>query len=193
MVAMTALTAHFVARFASELSRFRGERRAIAAVEFALLLPVLVALYLGTVELARGIAADRKVTLVTHTLADLSTQFQNIADSDMSNILNASAAIMAPYASSSLQAVVSELTIDATGNATVVWSDTLNGTARAVGQAVTIPAALAVPSTYLILSETSYNYNPVFGYVITGTLTFTDKIYMQPRDSVCVQRNGATC
>ena len=181
------------ARFASQLSRFRSERRAVAAVEFAMLLPVLVSLYLGTVELSRGIAADRKVTLVAHTLADLSTQFENIADSDMSNILNASAAIMAPYAVTNLQAVVSELAIDAKGNATVVWSDTLNGTARSPGQAMTIPAALAVPNTYLILGETSYNYSPVFGYVLTGNLTLTDKIYMQPRQSVCVQRNGASC
>lgn len=189
MVVMSALAA----RIASRLWRFRSENRAVAAVEFAMLLPVLVSLYLGCVELSRGIAADRKVTLVAHTLADLSTQFTNIADSDMSNILNASAAIMAPYAVSNLQAVVSELSINAQGQALVVWSDTLNGTARPVGQAVTIPSALAVPNTYLVLGETTYNYNPVFGYVITGTLTLTDHIYMQPRQSVCVQRNGATC
>jgi len=189
MANMSALTA----RLASRLSQFCGERRAVAAVEFAMLLPVLVSLYLGCVELSRGIAADRKVTLVAHTVADLATQFTDIADSDMSNILNASAAIMAPYAASSLQAVVSELAIDAKGNATVVWSDTLNGTARTAGQTVTIPSTLAVPNTYLVLGETTYNYNPVFGYVITGTLTLTDKIYMQPRQSVCVTRNGTGC
>lgn len=181
------------ARCAFRLSRFCGENRAVAAVEFAMLLPVLVSLYLGAVELSRGIAADRKVTLVAHALADLSTQYTNIADTDMTNILNASAAIMAPYAVSSLQAVVSELSIDAKGQATVVWSDTLNGTARSVGQVVTIPSALAVPNTYLIFGETTYNYNPVFGYVITGTLALKDQIYMQPRQSVCVQRNGASC
>lgn len=189
MVVMSALAA----RFTSRLSQFCSERRAIAAVEFAMLLPVLVSLYLGCVELSRGIAADRKVTLVAHTVADLATQFTDIADSDMSNILNASAAIMAPYASSSLQAVVSELAIDNKGNATVVWSDTLNGTARTVGQAVTIPSTLAVPNTYLVLGETTYNYDPIFGYVITGTLTLTDKIYMQPRVAVCVTRNGTGC
>jgi len=189
MANMSALTA----RLASRLSQFCGERRAVAAVEFAMLLPVLVSLYLGCVELSRGIAADRKVTLVAHTVADLATQFTDIADSDMSNILNASAAIMAPYASSSLQAVVSELAIDAKGNATVVWSDTLNGTARTPGQTVTIPSTLAIPNTYLVLGETTYSYNPVFGYVITGTMTLTDKIYMQPRVVTCVTRKGTGC
>jgi Flp pilus assembly protein TadG len=181
------------ARLAFRLSRFCSERGGVAAVEFAMLLPVLVSLYLGAVELSRGIAADRKVTLVAHTLADLSTQFTDIADTDMSNILNASSAIMAPYAVSNLKAVVSELAIDAQGQAKVVWSDTLNGTVRPAGQVVAIPSALAVPNTYLILGETTYNYDPVFGYVITGTLTLKDQIYMQPRQSVCVQRNGASC
>jgi len=189
MVNMSTLAA----RLAVRLSQFCSERRAVAAVEFAMLLPVLVSLYLGCVELSRGIAADRKVTLVAHTVADLATQFTDIADSDMSNILNASAAIMAPYAASSLQAVVSELAIDNKGNATVVWSDTLNGTARTPGQTVTIPSTLAIPNTYLVLGETTYSYNPIFGYVITGTLTLTDKIYMQPRVVTCVTRNGTGC
>jgi Flp pilus assembly protein TadG len=189
MVAMNALAARLLSRW----SDFLGERRAVAVVEFAMLLPVMVSLYLGAVELSRGIAADRKVTLTTHALADLSTQFTNIADSDMSNILNASAAIMAPYSTANLQAVVSQLSINGAGQATVEWSDTLNGAARPVGQIVTIPAALAVPNTYLILGEATYNYNPVFGYVITGTLTMNDQIYMKPRVSVCVQRKGAAC
>jgi hypothetical protein len=111
MGVMSALSA----RFAFRLSRFWSERRAVAAVEFAMLLPVLVSLYLGVVELSRGIAADRKVTLTAHALADLATQFTDIEDSDMANILNASTAIMAPYAAANLQVVVSQLAINAQG------------------------------------------------------------------------------
>ena len=66
---------------------------------------------------------------------------------------------------------MSELSINAQGQATVVWSDTLNGTARTVGQVVTIPTALAVANSYLILGEVQYSYNPTFGYVLTNTLT----------------------
>ncbi len=181
-------------RLARRLCRFGRDCRGVSAVEFAMLLPVMVTLYLGSVEVSQGIATDRKVTLTAHALADLSTQFANIADSDMTNILNASSAIVAPYAVANLQAVVSQLAIDSKGNATVSWSDaTSNGTVRAPGSAVTIPPALATPNSYLILAEATYNYNPIFGYVLTGTLTLKDQIYMQPRQSVCVQRNGAAC
>jgi Flp pilus assembly protein TadG len=181
-------------RLAHRLCRFGRDRRGVSAVEFALLLPVMVALYLGSVEVSQGIATDRKVTLTAHALADLSTQFTNIADSDMANILNASSAIMAPYAVANLQAVVSQLAIDNNGNATVSWSDaTSDGAARTPGSAVTVPSALATPNSYLILGEARYNYNPTFGYVLTGALTLKDQIYMQPRQSVCVQRNSAPC
>ena len=141
-------------------ARFGRERRGVAAIEGALLLPVMLTLYLGIAELSQGIAAHRKVTLTAHTLADLTTQYTDVNNADMSNILNAASAIMAPYAVANLQAVVSELSVNAQGQATVVWSDTLNGTARTVGQVVSIPASFAVPNTFLVLAEVQYNYNP---------------------------------
>jgi Flp pilus assembly protein TadG len=49
------------------------DTRGVSAVEFALLLPLMIALYLGAVELSQGIAADRKVTLTTRTIADPTT------------------------------------------------------------------------------------------------------------------------
>jgi Flp pilus assembly protein TadG len=171
------------------LARFAKERRGLAAVEFALLLPMMMTLFLGSVEVTTGVAVQRKVTLTARALADLSSQFTTIADSDMTNILNASSDIIAPYASNKLASVVSELSINAQGQATVVWSDTLNGTARSVGSTVTIPTNLAVANTYLILGEAQYSYNPSYGYVVTGTLTLTDHIYMRPRQSSSIARN----
>ena len=76
---------------------------------------------------------------------------------------------------------MSSVTIDAQGKATIAWSDTLNGTARAKGATVTLPAALAIPNSSLIWSEVQYTYKPVIGYVVTGTLTLKDQIYMRPR------------
>jgi Flp pilus assembly protein TadG len=176
-------------RLGCGLGRCAKERRGVAAIEFAILLPMMMTLFLGSVEVTTGAAIQRKVTLTARALADLSSQFTVIADADMSNILNASADIIAPYASGHLASVVSELSIGANGNATVVWSDTLNGTARTVGQIISIPANLAVANTYLLLGEAQYSYQPSYGYVITGKLTLNDQIYMRPRQSNSVVRN----
>jgi Flp pilus assembly protein TadG len=171
------------------LDRFAKERRGIAAVEFAMLLPMMMTLFLGSVEVTTGIAIQRKVTLTARAVADLSSQFTAIADTDMTNVLNASSDIIAPYASAQLATVVSELSINAQGQATVVWSDTLNGTARTVGSAVTVPSNLAIANTYLILGEAQYKYSPSYGFVVTGTLTLSDQIYMRPRQANSIARN----
>jgi len=175
---------------ASRLARFLKDRRGVSAVEFALTLPVMLGLYLGSAEVTQGVSVQRKVTLTARALADLSSQLTSIDSSQMTNIFNAGSAIIAPYASANLKETVSEVAIDSSGNATVVWSATLGGTALTVGQAVTVPSALAVPNTYLILGQASYGYNPTYGYVLTNTLTLSDQYFMRPRQSNSISYSG---
>ncbi len=178
-------------RFSSCLQRFSAERSGVAAIEFALLMPMMLTLFFGSVELSTGIAVNRKATIAAHTIADLASQYTNITNADMTNILNAASDIIYPYQSANLQATVSELAIDAQGNATVVWSDTQNGTARSVGSAVTIPTSLATPNSYLLLGETTYGFKPSYGYVVTGTLPLSDQIYLRPRQSNAITRSAS--
>jgi len=180
-----------IARMARYGARFAGDCRGISAVEFAMLLPVMMTLYLGSVEASQGIATDRKVELTAHTLADLSSQYTDITNAVMSNILNAGSAIVAPYSASNLKEVVSEISVDSQGVATVVWSDTLNGTALTVGQTVAVPPSLVVPNTYLVLAQVQYSYNPTYGYVMTGTLTLSDQSFMRPRESSSIARTAS--
>lgn len=172
------------------LAQLRSDERGVSAVEFALLLPLMVALYLGTVEISQAISADRKVTLTSRTVADLISQVSSINNAGMTDVLNASSSVMAPFKTTTLKVVVSCISIDANNNATVTWSDTLNGTARSVGSTVTLPAALNIANSTLIWSEVSYVYTPAIGYIITGSLTLKDQLYMAPRLSNSVTRTA---
>jgi len=163
------------------LRRFAGDHRGVSAVEFALLAPVMIGLYLGLVEISDGIGVDRKVSLTASALANLAAQSTSISTTEMSNILDASSAIVAPYSPSNLKLTVSCLNIDSNKNVTVKWSAARNGTA--LSGTVTIPADLQVADTQLILAEASYDYTPVIGYTITGTLTLSDRMFMGPRIS----------
>ena len=181
-------------RLPQRLARFAQDRRGTSAVEFAMLLPLLLTLYLGTFEISQGIGINRKVTLTSRTVADLASQVSSISNSDMTNLLGASSAVMSCTTVkqcdiSKLKVTVSEVKIDANQTAKVVWSDTLNGTKRAVGSSVSLPAALKVANTNLIWGEVSYSYKPMIGYVITGTLNLSDQIFMRPRLSDCVTRD----
>jgi Flp pilus assembly protein TadG len=171
------------------LIRFRRDQRGVSAVEFAMLLPLMITLYLGVVEISQAVGIDRKVTLTTRTVADLASQVTTITNADMTNLLGASASVISPYDATQLKVTVSQVDIDANGVAKIKWTDTLGGAGtHSVNDVVTVPAALKVASTSLIWSEVAYTYKPAVGYVVTGTLNLADQIYMRPRLSSSVAR-----
>jgi len=168
---------------------FAGDARGVAAVEFAIVLPFMLLLYIGGIELGDGMSIAVKVTDTAHIVADLTTQQTSINNATMSSILCASSGTIAPYSSSNLVVTVSEVSTDASGVATVTWSDSLNGTARTVGQTITLPSTLAGQANVsLILGEVSYSYTPQLGYVISGTVVLTDSYYLYPRNSSSITR-----
>jgi Flp pilus assembly protein TadG len=172
------------------------DTQAMAAVEFAMLMPFMLVLYIGGVELSSGMAISVKVSEATHSVADMVSQNTQISTARMQTILGASAAIMAPYpivdssGNSLITVTVSEISTDSSGNATVQWSQSYNGLAygagRAVGQAITLPSSLtgsANNNVSFILGEASYAYTPNAGYTITGTVNLRDSYYLFPRCS----------
>ena len=177
----------------SRIQDFYRDRKGVSAVEFATVLPFMLIAYLGSVEVGNGINAKVRVAQTTRTVADLATQYFTIKNADMTGILSASSAVMAPFSTSSLVITLSEVTTDASGNATITWSDSLNGSPRAVGQPVTLPSGLQTPNISLIWSEVKYAYTPNLGYVMTGTYDLTDKFYLNPRLSAKVCQNTANC
>jgi Flp pilus assembly protein TadG len=173
---------------ALRLSDFAKDKRGVSAVEFAMVLPLMLTLYLGGVELSQGVSIDRKVTLTARTVADLVAQVSSIDTNGINAALGAATAIMAPYPDKDVKVTVSVVEIDKNGNAKVKWSGTKNGTARAVGSSVTVPAALNTPSTSLVWGEATYKFQPSIGYVVTGAMNLTDQIYMRPRLSETVTK-----
>jgi Flp pilus assembly protein TadG len=161
------------------MRRFGRDRRGVSAVEFALVAPVMIGLYFGVVEVSDGVGVDRKVSLTTAALANLTAQVATISSSDMTNILDASSAIISPYDKSKLKITVTCINIDSTKKATAMWSVTRNGASNS--GTMTVPTALAVAGTQLVLAEASYAYTPIVGSNITGTINLSDKMYMSPR------------
>jgi Flp pilus assembly protein TadG len=162
---------------------FIRDNRGVSAVEFALILPVMLLLYLGCNELGNGLTIARKVTHVTSTVSDLVAQSKgSITADEITNILNAAASIMTPYGTSLLKIKVSEYAIDANSKVTVVWSKAYNDTALTPNAVITnLPTGVKTASTWLITTEVHYAYKPTIGYVMTGTFDLHDQFYLRPR------------
>jgi Flp pilus assembly protein TadG len=159
--------------------------RGIAAVEFAMIVPIMLVVFFGTVEFSSGVAVDRKVTLMSRTLSDLTSQSISVADTDLSNFFAAGTAIMTPYSPTPISSTITELWVNSSLQARVQWS---KGSAPlAVSSVVTIPSQLAVANTYLIYSQVSYLYVPTIGYVMAkGGVNLSDVAFTRPRQSTCV-------
>jgi Flp pilus assembly protein TadG len=166
---------------------------ASAAVEFAFIVPIMLALYFGVLEFSSGIAVDRKVTLVARTLSDLTSQSTTVTDTDLTNFTATGRAIMTPYSTTPLNSTVSELYVDPTTlTAKVKWSK--GSSPRGLNTTVSIPASLQIGGTYLIYSEVNYKYVPTIGYVMaTAGVTLTDFTFTRPRQSTCVLYGTTNC
>jgi len=185
--------------------RMLADRRGLAATEFAFIMPVMLVMFFGTVELSTGIAVDRKVTLVARTLSDMTSQaVSNVGDNELQNTFNSGIKILYPYPTVPITAQISEIYISSGKVATVQWSKaatvasnsatqaTLATSSRSQGDVVTamIPPGLLVAKTFLILSEVSYLYKPTIGYVMKSSLTLSDVSYTRPRQSNCITYNN---
>lgn len=170
-----------VRRSALDLS---GDCRGLAAVEFAMIVPLMLVLFFGTVDFSRGIAVDRKVTLMARTLSDLTSQNTAVSNTQLTNIFNASIGIMTPYSTAPVNARIVELYVDSNLAVHQIWTAT-SGTTPPSGT-VTVPTALKVASSYLIYSEVSYTYVPLATYVMTSGITMSDFTFTRPRQSQCV-------
>jgi Flp pilus assembly protein TadG len=161
---------------------FRQDSRGAASTEFVLIVPFALVLFTGAIEYGNAIAIDRKVTLTAHTVTDLVTQYSAPATADITNALNASASIIAPYSATLINVRVSEVTTDASGHATIFWSQaTPNWTKRNTGDPVTLPTNIDTPNVSYIWGEATYLYKPTIGYQVTGQFTLSDSTFMAPR------------
>jgi Flp pilus assembly protein TadG len=166
-----------------------GDRRGLAAVEFAMLVPIMLVMFFGTVEISSGVAVDRKVSLVARTLSDLTSQSSSVAIADLNSFFNVKNAMLTPYPSGPVQATISELFVDPTTlQARVQWSYAAPGSpVRSTSSVVGIPSALAVPGSYLIMGEVSYLYQPTVGYVMSKSgINLTSTAFTRPRQTQCV-------
>jgi Flp pilus assembly protein TadG len=166
------------------LRRFVRNERGASATEFAVLLPVMLFLYFGGWGVSQALSLNRLVALTSGTVTNLVSQYTTIsATSQMPDILAASTQVLSPFPATPARVVISQIAIDANGNATIDWSQANTGAARTVGSSVTLPAALDTPGSWVIWGETTYAYTPGVAYPNLGTINLYSSIYMLPRAS----------
>jgi len=168
--------------------RFGRDRKGAAAVEFAILAPVMITIYFGLVETCEAVLASRKADHVASAIGDLVAQSSGtVSTSDLGDIFNIGNTIMSPYTTSTLQMRITSLAPNSSGTPTVGWSYGSGMSALASGTTKTLPITVSSGDS-VIMAEVTYTYNSPLKYVLKNALTFNSVYYMRPR-----QTNQITC
>jgi Flp pilus assembly protein TadG len=177
----------------------------MAAVEFALILPILVVLWIGGVEMTQALSVDRRLNNLASAIGDLSARSRQLLHSDIDNIFNIAPGAMYPFCrdsancqSKGLAMRVTAVDISAGGTAEVAWSRASGTTSYPDNQNVNnlVPETLRIPDSQIIMAEVYYTFTPAVGYVLTGSLDLDDRMFFVPRLTQYVKlcdNNEANC
>jgi Flp pilus assembly protein TadG len=185
------------------LARLARDRRGVAAVEFAFIAPILLTLYLVTMEVAQGIETNKKVGRISSMVADLVTQQSEMNQDQLEAIMEIGAAIIQPYNRTLPKIVITGIDIsdDPTPDVTVVWSRQLDDGAFTVpyveGSETTVPDAIEISDTFLVRVTVELDYRPVITWTAEqkaslGLAGAFDRIqmretyYLRPRMSAAI-------
>lgn len=184
---------NFISRLKACSARFSKAREGAAVVEFALIMPLLLLLYLGTVEGGRLISYDRRLTTVASSLGDLVARHESaITQAELDDYFTAAEAVISPLAAVGLKQVVTNILVDNVGDATVVWSRPHNGgTAHAVGAAYDLPDAFGAiaHNRNVIISEAEIIYTPITTFVFEPDMRLTKEFHFLPRFGASISIN----
>jgi Flp pilus assembly protein TadG len=189
----TAMTG--LSRSPTVLRHFAGNESGVSAVEFAMLLPLMITLYLGSVEITQAVSADRKMSLVASTVGDLvaRTDTSCISEAEINTTFTAGNAVLYPFDATKMKIVITQVIVDdkqqaKVESATGGWSRAYNGGATHANDVTAkIPEALRSTAGPVIWAEAYYTYVPTVGKVIAKNgIDLTETIFLKPRSGKAI-------
>ncbi|MFC5584940.1 TadE/TadG family type IV pilus assembly protein [Nitratireductor kimnyeongensis] len=191
--------------FLSTLGAFALNKRGVAAIEFALIAPILFAMYFLTLEFGQAIDVNKKLSRAANMAGDLVAQQPSITASEVDAVMKIGSAIMKPYNRSmpTMTLTAIEVTDEQNPKIKVVWSRELkNGTASTglpKGSTTTLPEELNIKGAFYIRASAALGYKPILTWSKDGTkstgltamagldnLQMSERFYLRPRMSSTV-------
>ena len=162
-------------------------RRGVSAIEFAMILPILAALSIGTIEYGRMILLSQKLQNGTFILADLAARDKTLSEDQLDSIFLAINNIIQPFEfADSGTAIVSGIEVASDGDPIINWQRSGSGGLGAASEIGAVGTVAALPGTLtftagetLIVSEVFYDFQPVFR--ITAPARLHKIAYVKPR------------
>ena len=165
-----------VGQFSSRL------RRGVAAVEFALTLPIWITMFLGMSDGAYCMVINERTDRIAYSVTDIVTQYQTVTLANLQDIVQAATQLMNPFTFGANGVVIVTSVYKPAGkNPTISWQYTGGGTANNnslignVGGVPTMPNGLVLnDNDNVIISEVFYKFTPMF---VSAALFNSNTVY----------------
>jgi hypothetical protein len=172
------------------LSRFIRNKRGVAAIEFALALPILSGLFFGCLEVTMNILAAQKVEKLASTSADVVAQSEVATTAGLTELLSATTDVMTPFDFGADGIVIITSIYRAAGatQSLVNWRYSGGGQLSATSKLGTVGAVAIMPDGFtlnerenVIVAEVYYKYQPLFPGVLFEEKTLYRLAMFKPR------------
>lgn len=170
------------------LFKFWQNCKAVAAIEFALIVPMLLFLFLGGFDLTRYVQLYQKLSKTSGAMSDLITRSDSLHEIDFSNSFAAVEHLLAPYYDASkVKVVISSVMNDGTGNR-IMWQRCGGGALAAQSQLGQENELVALPAGFsldlnedTIVAEVYYKFDALFDVGLLSEHTIGKFRYAKPR------------
>ena len=189
-------------RLGATIKRLRDDHEGVAAVEFAMIVPIMLMMLIGCFECSQALTIDRRNTQIASSVADLVARapVAGLATTDVDSLMLIANQLMKPYATAPLTVTVISVKAQTVNNAlqiVVDWSrNNTGGTPYARNAAyAALPAGLLASGESVIVTEAKYHYTPVVGasLFIQAAYDMKETFYLKPRNSSCVNLLPINC
>lgn len=175
--------------------RYRDDERGIAAIEFAIIAPVMIGMYFGLAEIASAISVDRRISHGTNVAGDLSTQQPELKDIDIEEVISAAVRVMGVPDASQISIDMESFILPAPDQA-----PESQGRIRfnnSVGNWTPYDASgldekLLNSKSGVVVTRVRYNYTPIELRFFDSTVKLQETFLLKPRRSDAVTFQDGT-
>jgi Flp pilus assembly protein TadG len=161
--------------------RFARDTKGLAALEFALLLPMMVFLLFGSIDLIDVMSVNARAQNVAASLADVVARDDAVSNAEITGLWSAMDTLMYPSNTATMRIRISSISIVNASTARVVWSEGHGMAARTANSTITLPPAMMNPGTSVIVAESSYQHTAPLGFLWSSTVNMTHDAYRRSR------------
>lgn len=166
----------------TRLAAFRKDSRGHAFVEFALMMPIMMLLLMGTLEVSMAYSAHRKMERTGASIADLLARQTSVPVETVESLFDISQVLITPFSADRFS-ITASYVVDDSGTPSTSWQ-CWNGVGAKASAPTTLPEGILEAGGSVVVVDVTYEHrSDITDLVVKAPITFSDRYYAKLRQS----------